>query len=106
MPHLRREEAVFDLQRLMRRLSVEDLPEKDLQDLGRMQAARGATSVQGVVALASTLAYREASGLGALSYRKEFEPPSRITAARLKELAARYLRPDAWILVKIGPASS
>ena len=47
-----------------------------------------------------------ASGLGALSYRKEFEPPSRITAARLKELAARYLRPDAWILVKIGPASS
>jgi len=48
---------------------------------------------------------REASGLGALSYRKEFEPPSRITAGRLKELA-RATAPDAWILVKIGHASS
>jgi len=40
-----------------------------------------------------------------LSYRKEFEPPSRNHRRPLKELAARYLRPDAWILSRSTASS-
>jgi zinc protease len=103
--HLRRDEAVFDLQRLMRRLSLEELAPKEIEDLVRIQAGREAASAQGVLARASLLGYREAAGLGAASYRRAMTPSAGPPPARLKEVAARYLRPEAWIVVKAGPPS-
>ncbi|OLC55504.1 MAG: hypothetical protein AUH92_02090 [Acidobacteria bacterium 13_1_40CM_4_69_4] len=104
-PHLRRDEAVFDVQRLMRRLAMEEMQQKDIDDLARVEAARQASALQGVLATASTLGYRESTGLGAASARKAFAPASAPSPARLKEIATRYLRPETWIVVKVGPPS-
>jgi zinc protease len=104
-PHLRREEAVFDLQRLMRRLALESLPAGEIEDALRIQAGRAAATAQGVLARASLLSYREAVGLQASSYRREMLPGPAPAPARLREVAARYLRPEAWIVVKAGPPS-
>jgi zinc protease len=100
----RRDEAVFDVQHLMRRLALEDLPPKDLEEMGRFQAGRETAAAQGVLALSSLLGYREVCGLGAAGYRQGLVPPSGWSPGRLKELAARYLRPEAWIVVQVGPA--
>ncbi len=104
-PHLRRDEAVFDVQKLMRRLAMEALKQKDADDFARVDAARQASSLQGVLAMASTLGYRESTGLGALSIGRTLAPPAAPSPARLKEIAARYLRPEAWVVVKVGPPS-
>ncbi len=104
-PHLRRDEAVFDVQKLMRRLAMEALKQKDADDFARVDAARQAASLQGVLAMASTLGYRESTGLGALSIGRTLAPPAAPSPARLKEIAARYLRPEAWVVVKVGPPS-
>ena len=104
-PHLRRDEAVFDVQKLMRRLGMEAMKQKDVDDFARVDAARQATALQGVLATASTLGYRESTGLGALTIGRSLVPPASPSPARLKEIAARYLRPEAWLVVKVGPAS-
>jgi zinc protease len=102
--HDRRDEAVFDLQRLMRRLALEGLSQEDARDVLRVQAGRDAAASQGVLAVASALGYRETSGLSAAS-RSAADPPPAGPAERLKAAAARYLRPEAWIVVKVGPPS-
>ncbi|MFQ5877699.1 MAG: hypothetical protein ACE5JH_08450 [Acidobacteriota bacterium] len=98
-------EAVFDLQRLMRRLALEELDPKDLGDFVRVQAGRDAAAIQGTLALASHLSYREASGLGASSYLEDLTDLTPPKPSRIRELSARYLNPENWIVVKVGPAS-
>jgi zinc protease len=99
-----REEALFDLQRLMRRIALEGVPADEIPILGRVQAGRGAAALQGAAAFASALGYRQAIGLDALSYRDALTSPPRFTSEQLKALAERFLKPDAWIVVKVGPA--
>ena len=103
--HGRRDEAVFDVQRLMRRLALEGVDQKDVDDFARVEAGRETADLQGVAALASNLAYREVTGLSARA-RGTTSPPPAPTPARLKEAAARLLRPGAWIVVKVGPTSN
>jgi zinc protease len=98
-PHPRRDEAVFDLQRLMRRLATEPLGERDLLDVRRIQAGREAAGDQGLLARASSLAWTAAAG-------NPPTPPVAEPAAeakRLQEVAARYFRPGSWIVVRVGP---
>ncbi len=104
--HTRRDEAVFDVQRLMRRLALEEMTQKDADDFARVEAGREASNRQGVLALASDLCYREAAGLGAPAAAKDPNPAPGPSPARLKELAARLLRPETWIVVKVGPPSN
>ncbi len=101
----RRDEAVFDLQQLMRHLALEELPQPEIESLARMQAGRETLTAQGVQALASTLAYREATGLGASSYRRAFTSAALPTPTQFREAAERILRPDSWIVIKVGPGS-
>jgi predicted Zn-dependent peptidase len=101
----RREEAVFDLQRLMRRLALETLEQKDLDDFARVETGREAAGLQGVLALASGLSYREVNGLGVPSVQKGLSSRVVRTPEQVKELAARYLKPESWIVIKVGPAS-
>jgi zinc protease len=103
--HARRGEALFELQRLLRRLAVEDLSEADRRDLTRLQAGRAAAAAQGTQALASLLAYREAGGLDPLAWRRELtagDPPS---AAALRSLAERLFQTERSVRVVIGPPS-
>ena len=105
VPPPKREEAIFDLSRLIRQIALEGLKPDEVAILGRVQAGREAASIQSVQSLASTLAYREVAGLGALSYRSAFSDAAPAEPERLKELASRYLRPEAWIVVAVGPPS-
>lgn len=100
--HGRRDDALFELQRVMRRLATEDLREEDRRDAARMIAGSSAIASQRALPLASTLAYREAAGLGARSWRDEFTPAP-LTSERLKALAERYFKPASWISVVVGP---
>ncbi len=97
------DEAVFDVQRLMRRLALEDLPADELADLARVQTGRDAQALQGTLAVAAALAYREAAGLGALGYRSALTQPATATPSSLREAAERYLNPESWIVVKVAP---
>jgi len=103
--HPRRDEAVFDVQRLMRRLALEGLEQKDLDDFMRVEAGREAAGLQGVLPTASVLAYRAAAGLDGPLTQKNPAPP-KPSPERLKDLATRYLAPGSWIVVKVGPPSS
>jgi predicted Zn-dependent peptidase len=103
--HARRGEAVFELQRLMRRLAVEDLSETDRRDLTRIQAGRSAAAAQGTQALASLLAYREASGLDALAWRRDLTAGDPPAADALKSLAERLFQTERSVRVVIGPPS-
>ncbi len=104
-PRLRIDEAVFDLQRLMRRLALEEMPQEEVEAIARVQAGRDAQALQGALAVASALGYREAAGLSTASYRKALVPAARLSPAQLKEVAGRYLKPESWIMVKVGPPS-
>lgn len=105
--HSRRDEAVFDVQRLMRRLALERLDQKDVDDFARLEAGREAAEMQGVLALASTLGYRAAAGLGPVALPgKDATPAPGPSPVRLQEMAARFLRPEVWIVVKVGPPSN
>jgi zinc protease len=104
--HGRRDEAVFDVQRLMRRLASDGLDQKDVDDFARVDAARETSDLQGVAALASNLAYREVTGLASRTRTAASAPPPAPSAARLKEMATRLLRPESWIVVKAGPTSN
>jgi len=94
-PHLRRDEAVFDLQRTMRRIANEGIVPSDLQDLLNIQAGQDAAAAAGVLGTASTLAWHERAG--------GRPDPSAATPDHLKSAAERYLRPESWIVVKVGP---
>jgi hypothetical protein len=102
--HTRRDEAVFDVQRLMRRLALEGLEQKEVDDFARVEAGREASGMQGVLALASALAYRETASVAASG--KDPGPAAGSSPDRLKEMAARFLRPESWIVVKVGPPSN
>lgn len=104
--HGRRDEAVFDVQRLMRRMALEGFDQKDVDDFARVEAARETSDLQGVAALASNLGYREVTGLAARARGTPSTPPPAPSPARLKEMAARLLRPGSWIVVKVGPTSN
>ena len=101
----RREEAVFDVQRLMRRLAVDTLEQKDVDDFARVEAGRAAAGLQGVLALASALSYREVNGLDAFTVQKGLWSRAGRAPEHLKELASRYLKPESWIVIKVGPLS-
>jgi zinc protease len=103
--HARRGEALFELQRLMRRLVVEDLSDADRRDLSRMQAGRAAAAAQGAQSLASLLAYREASGLKAEGWRADLTTGSPAAAADLRALAERLFQTEKSIRVVVGPPS-
>jgi zinc protease len=103
--HTRRGEAVFELQRLMRRLALEDLSDGDRLDLARMQAGRAAAAAQGAQPLASLLAYREASGLKAEDWRADLRTGTPPSAAALRALAERLFQTERSIRVVVGPPS-
>jgi zinc protease len=94
-PHPRRDEAVFDLQRTLRRLANEGIAEGDLRDLLNIQAGQDAGATAGVLGAASNLAWNERAGGG--------PAPAAATIEQLREAAGRYLRPESWIVVKVGP---
>jgi zinc protease len=102
--HARRGEALFDLQRLMRALALSEVPESDRRDLGRMLAGRESAAAEGAQAMASLLAYREAAGLHAESWRADLEPRTP-PADRLKAAAERLFQPQRFISVGVGPPS-
>ena len=102
-PGGRSEDALADLQILMRRLALNDLKDEVLRDVAGAMAGNRAAAMQGVLPLASALAYREAAGLSAALYRDEFDPPV-LSAAELRSAASRYFKPDSWIVVIVGPA--
>ena len=104
-PHLRRDEAVFDLQRLMRRLALTPLSAEDLADIAKAQAGREAASLQGVLALASHLGFREMAGLDGTKYREDLQSSPIRTPEQFRDVAKRYLKPGNWIVVKVGPSS-
>ena len=101
----RRDEAMFDLQRLMRSLAVSTLEQKDVDDFARVETGREATGLQGVLALASALSYRSVNGLGALSAQNGLWSRSAPPPDHVKDLAARYLKPESWIVIQVGPLS-
>jgi len=101
-PPGRAREDLFDLKRLLSRMATTPMEAADLQDVGRMMAGHEAAADEGVMPLASVLAYREAAGLGAATWRGTFStttPP----AERLQALAQKYLRPESWITVVTTP---
>jgi zinc protease len=102
--HARRGEALFELQRLMRALALSEVPETDRRDLGRMLAGRESAAAEGAQAMASLLAYREAAGLHAESWRADLEPRTP-PADRLKSAAERLFQPERFISVGVGPPS-
>ncbi len=104
-PHLRRDEAVFDMQRLMRRLALKPLSEDDLADIAKAQAGREATSLQGVMAMASHLGFREMAGLDGTKYREDLQSSPIRTPEQFRDAAKRYLNPENWIIIKVGPSS-
>jgi zinc protease len=103
--HARRGEALFELQRLMRRLAVEDLGDADRRDLARMQAGRAAAAAQGTQALASLLAYREASGLDPLAWRRDVTAGDAPSAVALRSLAEKLFQTERSVRVVVGPPS-
>jgi zinc protease len=102
-PPARAAEDLFDLKHLLSQMTTTPMDPADLRDVGRMLAGREAAADEGVQPLASALAYREAVGLGAASWRDAF---SAATPApeRLKALAEKYLRPEKWITIVTAPA--
>jgi hypothetical protein len=102
--HPQRKNAIFDLHRLLHRMASVDLSTEALQALGPMQAGKRIAGSQGVLALASALSFREAAGLGADTYVREFSPPI-FSAERMRDLAARFLKPEVWISVEVGPTT-
>jgi zinc protease len=103
--HARRGEALFELQRLMRRLAVEDLGDADRRDLARMQAGRAVAAAQGTQALAGLLAYREASGLDPLAWRRDLTAGEAPSAAALRSLAEKLFQTERSVRVVVGPPS-
>jgi zinc protease len=95
-PHARRDEAVFDLQRMLRRIVNEGVPEADIPDLLNIQAGQDAAAAAGVLGQANTLAWNERGDAGSA--------PATIAPGSLKETAGRYLAPESWITVKVGPS--
>jgi predicted Zn-dependent peptidase len=100
--HARRGEALFELQRMMRALALSEVSEDDRRDLGRMLAGRESAAAEGAQAMASLLAYREAAGLHAESWRTDLEPHTP-PADRLKAAAERLFQPQRFISVGVGP---
>jgi predicted Zn-dependent peptidase len=96
--------ALFDLHRLMRHVATDALSEDDRRDIARMLSGRSAAAVEGVLPLASHLAYREAAGLQARSWRDDFALATP-AADRLKTLAETYFKPEDWISILVGPAA-
>jgi len=98
----RSDEALFETQKLLRRLAIEPMTADDLRDLGRMLAGREATTAQSPLELASTLAWRETTGVGAGGWSADLTP-STPDGAKMKALAEARFRPDAWVTVVVGP---
>jgi len=95
-------EALFDVQRLLRRMAVEPLADDDVRDIGRVLAGREAAEAQAAQALASALAWRVISGTGATAWRSDLA----VTvpdAQRLKAIAEARLRPENLITIVVGP---
>jgi zinc protease len=102
--HARRGEALFELQRMMRALALTEVPENDRRDLGRMLAGREAAAAEGAQAMASLLAYRQAAGLHAETWRADLDPKVP-PADRLKAAAERLFQPQRFISIGVGPPS-
>ena len=104
-PNRRRDEAVFDLQQLMRRASLKDFSGENLLDFMRVQAGREAAGLQGVLSMASHLAYREAVGLDATTYMDDLVARTAPPPEEIRKVAGKYLKPDNWVVVSVGPPS-
>jgi predicted Zn-dependent peptidase len=94
---------LFDLKRLLSRMSSTPMEATDLQDVGRMLTGREAAADEGVMPLASALAYREAAGLGATAWRDAFRAATP-APERIQALAEKYLRPERWITIITTPS--
>jgi zinc protease len=101
-PPARAAADLFDLKRLLSRMAGTPLTPADLRDVGRMLAGREAAADEGVMPLASALAYREATGLGAASWRDTFRPAAP-DPERIRALAEKYLRAERWITISTTP---
>jgi zinc protease len=98
-------EAVFDVQRLMRRLALEPLGADDARDIGRVLAGREASVSQSGLSLASGLAWREVIGAGVASWRDDLSGTAP-RPDRMQALAERLIRADGVITIVVGPPSS
>ncbi|MEE9471300.1 MAG: hypothetical protein V3W32_06230, partial [Gemmatimonadota bacterium] len=76
-----------------------------LADIAKAQAGREAASLQGVMALASHLGFREMAGLDGTKYREDLRSSPIHTPEQFRDVAKRYLNPGNWIIVKVGPSS-
>jgi hypothetical protein len=74
----------------------------DLRDLGRMLAGREAATAQSPLELASTLAWRETTGIGAAGWSADLIPATP-DGAKMQALAGARFRPEAWVTVVVGP---
>lgn len=101
-PPQRAGETLFETQRLLRRLAIEPLGASDLRDLGRMLAGREASTAQSAVDLASTLAWRETTGIGSAGWSADLLPATP-DGAKMQALAEARFRPDAWVTVVVAP---
>ena len=95
-------EALFDVQRLLRRMAVEPLADDDVRDIGRVLNGREAAEMQVASALASTLAWRVISGTAATAWRSDLARTVP-DAQRLKAIAEARLRPENLITIVVGP---
>jgi zinc protease len=96
------DEALFETQKLLRRLAIEPMSGPDLRDLGRMLAGREAATAQSPLELASTLAWRETTGIGAAGWSADLIPATP-DGAKMQALAGARFRPEAWVTVVVGP---
>jgi zinc protease len=101
-PPQRAAEALFDLQRLLRRVAAEPLSAEDVRDIGRVLAGREAAANQSAAALASGLAWRVMSGAGVDSWRRDLAGTVP-DASRLQALAEARIRQEKLITVVVGP---
>jgi len=95
-------EALFDVQRLLRRMAVEPLAADDVRDIGRVLAGHEAAEAQVAASLASVLAWRVISGTGAAAWRSDLAG-SIPDAEHLKAIAEARLLPENLITIVVGP---
>jgi len=95
-------EALFDVQRLLRRMAVEPLAADDVRDIGRVLAGHEAAEAQVAASLASALAWRVISGTGAAAWRSDLAG-SIPDAEHLKAIAEARLLPENLITIVVGP---
>jgi zinc protease len=97
-------EAIDGIVEVLTPLTLAEVPEKDLARAKRYLLGAHDISLQRSSAIASVLAFHEAYGLGALSYKDYPAKIETITAADVLRVAKKYLTLDRYTLSIVQPA--